>query len=129
LALERKYKEALVAYQEAVKLDPQVETSANTWNNICWFGSLDKQAEYVFFACDNAVKFAPPEEKSGYQGSRGVARALRGDTSGAIADFEVYIADPEINETDKVQRRQWIEALKKGENPFTDEVLDGLKNQ
>jgi hypothetical protein len=58
-----------------------------------------------------------------------VARALRGDTSGAIADFEVYIADPEINETDKVQRRQWIEALKKGENPFTDEVLDGLKNQ
>jgi tetratricopeptide (TPR) repeat protein len=127
LAEAGKYKEALVAYQEAVKLDPQVEISATVWNGICWFGSLDKQAKDVLLACENAVKLASPKDKSGYQDSRGVAKALTGDTSGAIADFEVFIADPSKDESEKDQRQKWIEALKKGENPFTDEVLEKLK--
>jgi hypothetical protein len=78
-------------------------------------------------ACENAVKLASPKDKSGYQDSRGVAKALTGDTSGAIADFEVFIADPSKDKTYKIQRQKWIEALKKGENPFTDEVLEKLK--
>jgi hypothetical protein len=47
---------------------------------------------------------------------------------GAIADFQAYIAAPNLDETTKAQPKQWIEALKKGENPFTDQVLDELKN-
>jgi hypothetical protein len=33
------------------------------------------------------------------------------------------------SEEDKKQRQNWIKALKKGKNPFTEEVLQSLKGQ
>ncbi|WP_413168061.1 hypothetical protein ACL6C3_15205 [Capilliphycus salinus ALCB114379] len=54
--------------------------------------------------------------------SRGLARALTGDVDGAIEDFEKFV-QLAGNEEEKAQRKGWIESLKKGENPFTDEVL------
>jgi hypothetical protein len=129
LASERKVKEAISAYQEAQKLDSQVKISAKSWNGLCWDGSLNKQAADILFACENAVKLASPEAKAVYQDSRGLAKALTGDKPGAIADFQAYIADPNANKTIKAQRQKWIEALKKGENPFTDKVLEKLKSE
>ncbi|WP_306558131.1 tetratricopeptide repeat protein [Nostoc sp. 'Peltigera malacea cyanobiont' DB3992] len=63
---------------------------ANSWNTLCWGGSLQKQAADVLPACDKAVALAP--EDSRIRDSRGLARALTGDTQGAIEDFEAYIA-------------------------------------
>ena len=76
------------------------------------------------FACENAVKLAPKDED--IINSRGLARALTGDFEGAIKDFEKFV-EWTNNEKDKAQRKGWIESLKKGENPFTDEVLEGLR--
>ncbi|MBW4560444.1 MAG: ribosome assembly protein 4 [Mojavia pulchra JT2-VF2] len=120
-----KFKEALAAYTNAQKFDPEVEISAYSWDTLCWQGSLQKQAADVMFACNQAVKLDP---KNGYiRDSRGLARALTGDYQGAIPDFEAYIT--QVNDKDtKVQRQRWVKELKAGNNPFTDEELKRLRN-
>jgi hypothetical protein len=91
-------------------------------------GSIYHRAIDVMFACDNAVKLASAEDKGNYQESRGLAKAVAGDKPGAIADFQAYINDPKSIPIYKAQHKQWIEALKKGKNPFTDEVLQSVKD-
>ena len=77
------------------------------------------------FACEKAVALSP---KDGLVfESRGLARALTGDIEGAIADFQVYV-EWTSNEKNKAQRQEWIKALQAGENPFTDEVLQELRD-
>jgi regulator of sirC expression with transglutaminase-like and TPR domain len=60
------------------------------------------------------------------QSIRGLARALTGDYQGAIDDFQILV-DTIKNEEEKARFEGWIETLKKGENPFTSEVLEKLK--
>lgn len=55
--------------------------------------------------------------------SRGVARAVAGDLTGAIADFEAYIVRP-VDPAGVPRRQGWIEQLKQGKNPFTRAALD-----
>ncbi|MEA5497788.1 WD40 repeat domain-containing protein [Limnoraphis robusta] len=119
-----KFEEAIAAFNQAQKLDSNIEITASDWNELCWEGSVNKQAEKVMFACENAVQLAP---KNGWiYNSRGLARALTGNVDGAIEDFEMFVQSAG-NEEEKAQRKGWIESLKKGENPFTDEVLKGLR--
>ena len=59
----------------------------------------------------------------------GARSQLTGNKQGAIDYFQAFVDSPNISQEYKTQRQQWIEALKKGENPFTDEVLEELKNQ
>ncbi|MBD2210977.1 tetratricopeptide repeat protein [Nostoc linckia FACHB-104] len=124
LITEDKFKEALAAYTKAQQFDPKVEISANSWNHLCWQGSLHKQAADVMFACNQAVKLAP---KGYIRDSRGLARALTGDYQGAIADFEAYIAQTDDKDK-KAQRQSWVKDLKAGKNPITDDVLKRLQN-
>ena len=125
LVEEKKIKEAIAAYNQAQKLDAEVEIDADTWNNLCWEGSLNKFAKEVMFACENAVKLAPDD--GNIRDSRGLARALTGDYKGAIADFEAYIAETDDEES-KAQRQGWVKALRAGKNPFTEEELKKLRN-
>ena len=118
-----KYKEAITAYSEAQKLDSQVELTADFWNNLCWDGSLKKQASDVMFACDKAVNLSPND--GNIRDSRGLARALTGNYSGAIEDFEAFIKWTNDKEA-KAQRQGWVKDLKAGKNPFTDAVLKKL---
>ena len=74
-------------------------------------------------ACDTAVALAPGDLWA--RDSRGVARALTGDRAGAIADFQAFIKGTDWAEGKK-QRQGWIDALKKGENPFAEEELAKL---
>ncbi|MEH2420956.1 MAG: tetratricopeptide repeat protein [Nostoc sp.] len=92
---EGNVKEALADYADAKKLDPKVEISANSWNSLCRYGSLQKQATDVMFACDKAVALAPENEKGNNRDSRGLAKALTDNTQGAITDFDAYIAQAE----------------------------------
>ncbi|ERT08858.1 TPR repeat family protein [Lyngbya aestuarii BL J] len=124
LAGNGKIDEALAQFEKAQKLDADLKIDASSWYTLCWNGSLNKQAEKVMFACENAVKLAPKDED--YINSRGIARALTGDFDGAIKDFEMFV-EWTNDEENKAQRKGWIESLKKGENPFTDEVLKGLR--
>ena len=80
--------------------------------------------------CDKAVESAPSDKtKASYLDSRGIARALTGNTRGAIDDFKYYVDNSEDDGESLETRKQWIEMLDKGEDPFTDEVLEELKNQ
>lgn len=100
-----------------------MEIDADSWERLCWYGSLHRHAADVMFACEKAVRLAPD---NGYiRDSRGLARALTGNTQGAIEDFEAFIAQTDDKEQ-KSQRQRWVEDLRAGKNPFTDEELKKL---
>ncbi len=54
-----------------------------------------------------------------------IARALTGNTAGAIEDFQAFIESTDSDEGKK-QRQGWINALKAGKYPFTPEEIEGL---
>ena len=59
---------------------------------------------------------------------RGLARALTGNLAGARADFEASLAATPSDE-EHALRREWAEALRRGENPFTPELLEELRGR
>ncbi|HAC66239.1 MAG TPA: hypothetical protein DCF68_22565, partial [Cyanothece sp. UBA12306] len=125
-------KGTILLYQKAEKLKPNLKIAASYWNSLCRFGAIYGYAKDVLAACEKAVNNAPDDQKTGFQDSRGLARALNEDRQGAIKDFEVYVKDSKINERSKKQREEWIKDLKKGnkiDSIFTKEVLEELKNQ
>ena len=54
---------------------------------------------------------------------------MTGDLAGALADFQAVLDSGEFDESeDNKQRRQrWVEALKAGNNPFTPDELEALR--
>jgi tetratricopeptide (TPR) repeat protein len=126
LLREKQFKEASAAYTEAQKLDASVDISADSWNNLCWVGSLQGYAKQIMFACEKAVALAP--DNGNNRDSRGVARALTGNTKGAIEDFQAFIAKTEDKKL-KAQRQRWVNALRAGKNPFTPEEIKSLLKQ
>ncbi|NES76079.1 MULTISPECIES: hypothetical protein [unclassified Okeania] len=124
LVKEGKVKEAINSYKQAEKIYP-TQIYAKNWDTLCWFGSLYEKAANVMFACEKAVTLSP--KNGSIVNSRGLARALTGDIKGAIADFQVSV-EWTSNEKKKAQRQKWIEALQAGKNPFTDEVLESLRD-
>jgi tetratricopeptide (TPR) repeat protein len=130
LAEAGKIDEAIAKFKDAQKLDADVKISAWSWNVLCRYGGLNRQAEKVMFACDKAVEIEPKNGR--IREIRGLAMALTGDFDGAIEDLEMAYSEWEEwmgDENEKAKRKAWIDTLKKGESPFTDEVLEQLKNQ
>ncbi|PSB24622.1 hypothetical protein [Stenomitos frigidus] len=125
---KRDIKAAMDSYTQAQTLDPRSidSVSAQNWNSLCWFGSLQGNAKAVLSACETAVKLAPKNIE--FRDSRGLARALSGNTQGAIEDFQAFIAGTE-NQERKQQRQRWIDALRAGKNPFTPTELKSLEGQ
>jgi tetratricopeptide (TPR) repeat protein len=121
-----KFKDVITTYTEAQKLDANVYISADSWNTLCWGGSLRGYAKQVMFACEKAVALAP--KKGNYRNSRGLARALTGNTKGAIEDFQAFIASTKDKEN-KLQRQRWVNALRAGKNPFTPEEIKRLRGE
>jgi hypothetical protein len=125
LAVEGHVPEAVAAYHEALELDPTLSPSAPAWSTLCWSGALGGHPTEVLWACDRGLELVPSDD--GLHEARGLARALSGDLEGARADLE------RVHETwrvDEVGRRQeWIEALGRGENPFTPDVLESLRGR
>jgi tetratricopeptide (TPR) repeat protein len=120
LVRQGKVKEAIAAYAGAERLDPTLKITARSWNALCWFGSLWKQPGEVMFACERAVQLEP--ENWNIRESRGVARAMTGNINGAIEDFQEYIKKAN-DAMRKSQRQRWVDALRAGEDPFTDEEI------
>ena len=100
-------------------------------NGLCWFGSLDGFAAEVMPACERAVSLAQPSQVAGMRDSRGMALALTGQIDSAIEDFEAFVEWCKQNgyyDTMGRQREDWIAALKRGENPFDEQLLQSLRN-
>ncbi|MEZ2303144.1 MAG: TIR domain-containing protein [Microcoleus sp.] len=123
LVQEGKVQEAVDAFEKAKQFDATWKISPESWNTLCLYGALHKGAKTVISACDTAVALAPGNVE--VRDSRGLARALTGDTAGAIADFQAYIKVTDWAEGKK-QRQGWIDQLKKGENPFTEKEIANL---
>lgn len=102
--------------------------AARASNNVCWYGSLNGYAETVLPACDYAVENAPAS--ANYMDSQGVARAMTGDTEGAIADFQAFVDWSQVYgnyDTDGILREKWITQLTAGQDPFDEETLAALR--
>ena len=114
---------AVEAYTAAQTIDATVDISAQTWNRICWFGSLRGEAEAVIPACEQAVTLEP--EEAGPRGNLGLAKALTGDKEGAIQDFQAFI---ELSNNAVANRlvQGYIDTLRAGENPFTEAEIQRL---
>lgn len=107
-----------------LELDPSI------WNNLCWYGSLlgEHKEPVVRASCDYTVTSARYSIfLSSYRDSRGLNLALNGDLSGAIDDFQTFVNDTTKTLEDRNQRQRWIEDLRKGRNPLTEDVLLDLQ--
>lgn len=124
LIVQGEIEAAIATFEKAQAIDPEVNITADTWDQLCWQGSVQGYAQQVLTACETAVVLAP--QNSDMRNARGLAKALTGDFEGAIADFEYFVTHSNNEET-RSQRQQWIEALKSGENPFTPELLEHLQ--
>ncbi|EKV01339.1 WD40 repeat-containing protein [Leptolyngbya sp. PCC 7375] len=107
-------------------IDATADEIYGSWNELCWIGSLQGYATEVMFACEKSVDLAPYH--GGFIDSRGLARALTGNTQGAIADFKVFV-EWTSDEQKKVQRQAWIDALEKGDKPFNPKMLEALRDE
>ena len=79
--------------------------------------------------CNKAIALDPNPR---YYDSRGVTFALLNDFDAAIADFQLYVAYLEEQDTptameELAQRTEWVEALSSGLNPLTPHVLAVLR--
>jgi len=122
------YLEAVIAYGRAQGLDPDGSIRAEAWNDLCWESVRRRHAAEVMEVCERAVRLAEQLKPGSWNSrdSRGVARALTGDTNGAIEDFQFYI-DHTTDGEKKLQRQEWVNALRAGKKP--DEVLKSLLTQ
>ncbi|MCG8362539.1 MAG: hypothetical protein MJA27_04290 [Pseudanabaenales cyanobacterium] len=153
---EDRFETALRRFTIAQRLDPDIDITARQWESLCWrimtdgiadsWDELktvisiawfeinriqqhltDKEIPVFLGACDAAVNRNP--NHGGYRDSRSLARALTGDTTGAIEDFQAYIDWSGSPPRRKRQRQEWIEALEAGDNPFTDDLLKQLREE
>ena len=123
------YSEAVTAYGKAPGLDPDGSIRAEAWNDLCWDASVQGHAADVMDVCEQAVALAKELKPGSWNSrdSRGLARALTGNTAGAIEDFQFFIDHtPRVDL--KLQRQRWVAALHAGQNPFTPEELNSLLN-
>jgi len=129
LALRGEITASLAAISRAVQLDPNVGINGDTWNTICWNGALAGLAAQVITACEKAVAVDPKD--GGIRNSRGLARALTGNTEGAITDFAFFIAwAKEIGDGRNIDwRERYMVELKAGKNPFTPAELQRLRDE
>ncbi len=92
-------------------------------NALCWFGAIYGAADQVITICEGPGRELPVRtdlyELAQYHDSRGLARALTGNSDRAAEDFEYYADNGGYYAS---QRREWAQRLRAGE-PVAD-VLD-----
>jgi WD40 repeat protein len=123
LAERGRIPEALAMYAQAQQFDPALQIPAAAWQTLCWFGSLWGQAAEVMVACDRAVALEPDNRP--WRISRGLARAMTGNRTGALEDWQVCTTPQDTPLCVHAQR--WSTLLQAGENPFTPDELTRLR--
>jgi len=104
-------------------------------NSICWLGAINRFERAVLPACERAVELATATSAANlvmYRDSRGLARALLGDTPGAIDDFTAFAqwSKGTASYDDLGRNREaWIVRLQAGDNPFDPPTLRALRQE
>jgi tetratricopeptide (TPR) repeat protein len=125
-------REAIVNFERAQQIDTTFNIDFRSWEFLCWKGALTGFAQEVIPICERSVRLAPDSEKYLAHNSRGVARAMTTNYSGAIEDFKVFIEWSKTNdryEEAGKKREEWVKALEGGENPFNEVTLETLRNE
>ena len=117
--------EALELLEQAEQADPD---SAGVQNALCWFLGLSGSPQQALPHCDRAVGL---DDSGNSNDSRGLTLALLGRPQEAAAEFETFLASLEVNNPLAYaqyapSRREWEEALKRGDNPFDEATLEQL---
>ncbi len=136
LARQGQIDEAIDVFKEAQQFaeiyakqrpsEPEIGIPASSWNQLCWFGSLHKQASKVMTACNKAVELADKEWMRAYAlTSRALAFALVNNFEAAIKDLQESI-ELDDSKHQEINRQEWIDSLAIGKNPFTAQEIDNL---
>jgi len=120
---------ALQVYDKAVKLSPSLENDADFLNAARWTNILAGHAAKTLAYCERAIKLVGNMPKAVYIKDTGGLPELTGDTKGAIEDFEEFIRSSSSPPEMKAKRQQWVDALRKREQPFTREMLEKLQDE
>ena len=123
---EDQAKKAVSTYEFVINEVSAIELPAGAWNNLCWGASAHDMAADAMYACDLAVELDP--SNGAVRDSRGVARALTGDFSGAIEDFQAFITWGQGSSENIELRQEWVQALENGTNPIDEAVLEIIRN-
>lgn len=120
------FETAISYYLKAYETNPATESVSN---QLCWDYGLLGKADLALPYCEQAVKEEPAPRT---HDSRGLAYALLGKFDAAIADFQVVVDDLQSSTQPDEQniyksRLAWLNALQTGNNPFTPQVLAGLR--
>ncbi len=125
LASRRRMEEIL---ERLAAADPPAARSwrslAFEYNQTCRTAVLDGLAREALPECDRAVSLAGEAEMGPYRDSRGLARLLAGNLSGALEDFKAAVqwAQARGAEEELVAVRQaWITAIEAGRNPLEEQ--------
>jgi tetratricopeptide (TPR) repeat protein len=93
----------------------------------CLYGALFADARAALPYCDQAVALVPPEKAANARAHRGLARALAGDTAGAIDDLDAAVGTwRSTGMTDDQFARpyaEFLEGLRAGRDVFDAETL------
>ncbi len=148
LVKQGRYKEALNVFPDIEKLGFSSKILPfEDWNRLCFNAAINYGIEgkkddirRIMPACDKAVRNLESNKSNYYHSaldSRGIAKVIEGDFSGAIDDFDKVVSfyrnqnymDPICLKYPQQDRKVWIEKLKKRINPFTIETLKILREQ
>ena len=94
---------------------------SDIFNDICWHGASCGFGTELMEICGTAASMYSRDRSFG--DSWGLVQAINGKFSGAIEEFELYIkanAGKEGYDEKISSRRVWIDAMKRGEQPFSD---------
>ena len=101
-----------------------------TFNRIlCWQMAVTGDPDGALPYCERAIAHDPSGQA---REGRGLAYALMGRLEKAIADFEAFLAWVDTSPKDSCRshygpsRKDWIEKLRSGDNPFDSETLRDL---
>lgn len=119
---------AAKAYRRAVRWASETD-DADLNNRVGRRACIDCFAITAMAACERAVALSPAN--GDYRDTRGIARALTDDYSGAIEDFQFYLSQANEKLANRVlaRRRNWIEVLCNGRNPIDVSTLNALEEE
>jgi tetratricopeptide (TPR) repeat protein/transcriptional regulator with XRE-family HTH domain len=102
---------------------------AGAANALCWAFALEQAPEAALSYCERAVALDPTGAS---RDSRAIVYGELGRHTEAVADFQAYLRALQAQDEAAYarigpEREEWIQVLKKGQNPFDRATLDRLR--